>query len=250
MLSQPRCTENTGHTEVIGSGRHKLKSRFVSLHVVSAYQGSPVVKPSSRGREAKCVRNTRLRRGLIRERPSATLVLHHVLEVTKMNASKNFLLCFCAAAALSTTSTWAEKPEWAGKSGGGKPEKRKEVVQQSRPKTTAPQVSVQISIGSYFVDSQRAVVRDYYQPGIQSGSCPPGLAKKNNGCMPPGLAKKWRVGRPLPADVTYYSIPNSVSIQLGVPPSGHKFVRVAADILLIAVGTGMVVDAIEDLGRL
>jgi len=109
---------------------------------------------------------------------------------------------------------------------------------------------MQINVGGYFVDSQRAVVRNYYQPRIQSGSCPPGLAKKNNGCMPPGLAKKWRVGRPLPGDVTYYSIPNSVSIQLGVPPSGHKFVRVAADILLIAVGTGMVVDAIEDLGRL
>lgn len=167
-----------------------------------------------------------------------------------MNASKKSLLCIFAAAALSTTSTWAEKPEWAGKSGVGKPEKRKEIVQQSRPKTTAPQVSMQINVGGYFVDSQRAVVRNYYQPRIQSGSCPPGLAKKNNGCMPPGLAKKWRVGRPLPGDVTYYSIPNSVSIQLGVPPSGHKFVRVAADILLIAVGTGMVVDAIEDLGRL
>jgi Ni/Co efflux regulator RcnB len=37
---------------------------------------------------------------------------------------------------------------------------------------------------------------------------------------------------------------------LGTPPAGHKFVRVASDILLIAVGTSLVVDAIEDLGRL
>jgi Ni/Co efflux regulator RcnB len=36
---------------------------------------------------------------------------------------------------------------------------------------------------------------------------------------------------------------------LGYPPAGHRYVRVAADILLIAVGTGMVVDAIEDIGR-
>jgi Ni/Co efflux regulator RcnB len=35
-----------------------------------------------------------------------------------------------------------------------------------------------------------------------------------------------------------------------VPPEGHKFVRVASDILLIAIGTSLVVDAIEDLGRL
>jgi hypothetical protein len=32
-------------------------------------------------------------------------------------------------------------------------------------------------------------------------------------------------------------------------PSGHKYVRVASDILLIAIGSSMVVDAIEDLGR-
>jgi hypothetical protein len=32
--------------------------------------------------------------------------------------------------------------------------------------------------------------------------------------------------------------------------SAYRYVRVASDILLIAVGTGMVVDAIEDLGRM
>jgi len=40
-----------------------------------------------------------------------------------------------------------------------------------------------------------------------------------------------------------------VLVQLGPPPSGHKFVRVAGDILLIAIGSGMVIDAIQDLGR-
>jgi Ni/Co efflux regulator RcnB len=39
-------------------------------------------------------------------------------------------------------------------------------------------------------------------------------------------------------------------VQLGAPPAGHRYVRVATDILLIAVGTGMVVDAIEDLDRM
>ena len=36
---------------------------------------------------------------------------------------------------------------------------------------------------------------------------------------------------------------------MGNPPPGYKFIRVANDILLIAVGTQMVVDAIEDLMR-
>ena len=104
--------------------------------------------------------------------------------------------------------------------------------------------------GARFGERHRESVRDYFEPRVRAGRCPPGLAKKNNGCMPPGQAKKWRKGYRLPSDVIYYDVPNSVSIRLGVPPSGYKYVRVAADILLIAVGTGMVIDAIEDLGGL
>ena len=77
-----------------------------------------------------------------------------------------------------------------------------------------------------------------------------GLAKKNNGCMPPGQARKWAVGQPLPRDVVYYSVPQSSIIQLGAPPPAHRYVRVASDILLIANGTGLIVDAIQDLGRI
>ena len=80
--------------------------------------------------------------------------------------------------------------------------------------------------------------------------CPPGLAKKNNGCMPPGQAKKWRLGRPLPHDVIYYDVPPPLVLQLGAPPAGHRYVRVAGDILLITAGTAMVVAAIQDLGRM
>jgi len=49
--------------------------------------------------------------------------------------------------------------------------------------------------------------------------------------------------------VIFYDLPPTILVQLGPAPPRHRFVRVAQDILLIAVGTGMVVDAIEDLGR-
>jgi hypothetical protein len=68
--------------------------------------------------------------------------------------------------------------------------------------------------------------------------------------MPPGQAKKWRYGRPLPRDVIYYEVPHELVVRLPPAPPGHRYVRVAADILLIAVGTAIVMDAIEDLGRL
>ena len=107
-----------------------------------------------------------------------------------------------------------------------------------------------IHVNVHFGDHERVVVRDYYEERGRVGRCPPGLAKKHNGCMPPGQAKKWHKGRPLPRGVVYHDLPPRVVIQIGTPPSGYKYVRVAADILLIAVGTGMVVDAIEDLGRM
>jgi len=92
-----------------------------------------------------------------------------------------------------------------------------------------------------------AAIHDYHFNEYQAGRCPPGLAKKHNGCMPPGQAKKWAIGRPLPRDVVFYDLPSGINI--GPPPPGYRFVRVASDILMISIGTGMVMDAINDLGR-
>lgn len=106
------------------------------------------------------------------------------------------------------------------------------------------------SVNIYFNTHHRDVIRQYYDDSFHSGHCPPGLSKKHNGCQPPGLAKKWHLGRPLPSDVIYYDLPPYLIISLGVPPEGQKYVRIATDILLITVGTGMVLDAIQDLNRL
>lgn len=41
----------------------------------------------------------------------------------------------------------------------------------------------------------RREVYDWYEETYGRGHCPPGLAKKLNGCLPPGLAKKrYRIG--------------------------------------------------------
>lgn len=143
-----------------------------------------------------------------------------------------------AAAVILAAPAHADKPSWAG-GGKGKPNAERDRDQGSHS-----------GGGNYFDQRRHAAVRDYYVQEHRSGKCPPGLAKKNNGCMPPGQAKKWRTGHPLPRDVVFYDLPPQLVVKLGVPPSGHKYVRVASDILLIAVGTSMVVDAINDLGRL
>jgi Ni/Co efflux regulator RcnB len=100
-----------------------------------------------------------------------------------------------------------------------------------------------------FGENDRVVVHGYFAGLAERGRCPPGLAKKHDGCLPPGQAKRWSIGRPLPRDVIFYSLPQELVVQLTPPPAGYRYVRVASDILMIAVGTGMVTAAIEDLGR-
>jgi hypothetical protein len=160
------------------------------------------------------------------------------------------MLLLCAAALLACGASFAEKPEWAGGKdkhaqhgkhdtdhGGGKKNKKH-----------APDQELQV--GAYFGEPQRVAAREYYAKQFKAGHCPPGLAKKNNGCLPPGQAKKYTIGQPLPGGVVYYPVPAPVMVQLGRPPAGYKYVRVATDILLIAIGTSMVVDAIQDLNGL
>lgn len=102
----------------------------------------------------------------------------------------------------------------------------------------------------FFDTGHRDIIRDYYRNQFSAGHCPPGLAKKNNGCLPPGQAKKWRVGHPLPHDVIYHDLPHDLVVRLGHDNPAYKLVRVGADILKIGVGTGLVVEAVEDLGGL
>lgn len=167
-------------------------------------------------------------------------------------------LVLAVAVALCAAPAWAEKPEGAGKGKSGKPDKSRGEAREREPDREADRAQSREKSQDregerrerHFDERQRNLVSGYYGTQLRSGHCPPGLAKKNNGCQPPGQARKWQVGRPLPGDVIFYELPRQVLADLGPPPARHRYVRVAADILLIAIGTGMVVDAIEDLGRM
>ena len=143
----------------------------------------------------------------------------------------------------------AGKPEWAGQGHGKKAQQQEEDDQGRAPAQAQSSGGVNLSVHIGFGAQQQRAAQDYYGAQARSGKCPPGLAKKNNGCLPPGQAKKWQKGHALPRDVQYYPVPNELVVRMGVPPSGYKYVRVAGDILLVAVGTMVVVDAIEDLMR-
>ncbi|HEY2942179.1 MAG TPA: hypothetical protein VGN09_07075 [Vicinamibacteria bacterium] len=97
-----------------------------------------------------------------------------------------------------------------------------------------------------FNDRDREQVRTYWVETYGRGKCPPGLAKKGNGCRPPGLAKeRYVIGQRLPAVVVVQPAPRVLVTRLGPPPAGYEYVMVDGDLLKMAVGTRLVVDAIR-----
>ena len=170
-------------------------------------------------------------------------VIHHLKSFMKNKSLRIRIAATLVLAAFAAPCAQADKPEWAGKGKGGG-EWHDKGKGKGHDKGHDEERAER-----YFSDQHRVVVHEYYGEAFRSGRCPPGLAKKNNGCMPPGQAKKWRIGRPLPREVVYYPVPQDLIVRLGPPPSGHRYVRVAGDILLITTGTAIVVDALRDLGR-
>ena len=133
-----------------------------------------------------------------------------------------------------------DRDDKPGHGRGGPPERA--VTAPSQP---TAQINIVIS------EHDRNIVYGYYRTEYAAGNCPPGLAKKNNGCLPPGLAKKqWQMGRPLAGDVVYYPLPPALLGQLSPAPAGYQYVRVANDVLMMAVGTRLIAGALADLGGL
>ncbi len=151
-----------------------------------------------------------------------------------------FASAFLAGIIAASGVALADKPSSAGDGKHGKKgEQAEEKYDDHRDAT----------VSFSFNNDSRQIIGDYYGAQARAGKCPPGLAKKHNGCQPPGQAKKWAKGKPLPADLRYGNLPSDLLRRLPPPPSNHRYVQVAGDVLLIAVGTSMVVDAVEDILR-
>jgi hypothetical protein len=99
-----------------------------------------------------------------------------------------------------------------------------------------------------FGGRERDAASAYFVETRGRGKCPPGLAKKNNGCLPPGQAKKrYVVGRRLPDGVIFEEPPRELIVRIGAPPSGYRYAVLDGDLIKLAVGTLLVVDAIDGL---
>src|SRR5512135_3632594 len=110
-----------------------------------------------------------------------------------------------------------------------KPKKQKE-------KSHETQVTV------VFSATQREAARSYFVKEHGRGNCPPGLAKKHNGCLPPGQAKKrYVVGHSLPQGIVVGELPVELSMRIGPAPRGYRYGILDGDLVKLAVGTMVVV---------
>lgn len=96
-----------------------------------------------------------------------------------------------------------------------------------------------IIIGSH----DRNIIRDYLAQDFHR-KCPPGLAKKHNGCLPPGQAKKYHVGERLPKGVGYSNLPQSLMDLLSPPPQGYQYVKIDKDVALMSEAGKKIIDAV------
>ena len=100
------------------------------------------------------------------------------------------------------------------------------------------------------IDRDRDTVRTYYRKEFVAGNCPPGLAKKNNGCLPPGQANRaWVVGQSLPPEIIYQPMPRELWTQLTPPPAGYEYARVDDNIVLISTATRIIAGMLGNIGN-
>ena len=95
---------------------------------------------------------------------------------------------------------------------------------------------------SFIKDHDRDVLARYLKENRKS--CPPGLAKKRNGCLPPGQAKKYGRGDIIPEGVKLQTLPERILEELLRPPVGTAYARVDDNVYLINESTRKVIEAV------
>jgi Ni/Co efflux regulator RcnB len=157
-----------------------------------------------------------------------------------MTTSLRALLACALVASVAAWSAQADKPAHAGTKGkkGGPPKG------ESQRSSDRHDYDVEIRFDTGVRDDYWR----WYEEEYGRGNCPPGLAKKNNGCLPPGQAKKrYTIGAPLPSGIVLQPLPGGLARRIGAPPAGYRYGIVDGDVVKLAVGSMLVVDALGGL---
>ena len=141
-----------------------------------------------------------------------------------------------------------DKGDDHGNGGGRHGNKHSQKNEDKAEKKAEKREREDIKQGAYFNDQHRTYARQYYSTTYKDGKrCPPGLAKKNNGCMPPGQVQDLVVGQPIPSNVKVYQVAQPVIQKLPPAPAGYRYERIGGDIVLVQQQNNIVVDVIKGL---
>lgn len=110
----------------------------------------------------------------------------------------------------------------------------------------ASRVPERIDPALRFTSRDRELFQAWAVDEYGRGKCPPGLVKKDGDCLPRGLARKrYTIGQPLPGAVVPAPVPLDLTRRIGMPPIGYRYGMIDGDLVKLAVGTGLAVDAID-----
>lgn len=131
-----------------------------------------------------------------------------------------FIMAVLLLAAISTPAA----ADSGGKHGGGR-----------EPRVESRDIGDVVS-DVLITAAERALIGDYYRThAVPADSLPPGIRKKvaRGKPLPPGIAKRF---------------PDGLSGQLRARP-GYDFRTVGADVVLVEIASGVIVDVIKDILR-
>jgi hypothetical protein len=109
-----------------------------------------------------------------------------------------------------------------------------------------------------FSDLERQLILDYYARqaaasggGGSSGGGGPGQGhgRGHGGGLPPGIQRRLDRGGTLPPGIARQGLPPGLAGQLPAPPSGYARQIVGADVVLVAIATGIIMDIIRGVVR-
>lgn len=176
---------------------------------------------------------------------------------------KTFLLA-SVVLGLAATPALAQKDKSHGKHGASKHSVEHRSMVHSQRGTTRLSTRVDANRNGILDRRERGYVdrnrdgRDdrfagRYDNRYGANSCPPGLAKKGNGCMPPGQAKRlFREGQRIPGGYNYYTdysnIPMQYRTQYGLTDD-NRYIYRDNSIYVVDPRTSVVEQIIQTLIR-
>jgi hypothetical protein len=106
-----------------------------------------------------------------------------------------------------------------------------------------------------FSELERRMILDYYARqaaptgGGGGGGQGRGHGRGNSGGLPPGIQRRLERGGSLPPGIARHGLPPGLAGQLPPSPSGYIRQVVGADVVLVAVATGLIMDIIRGVVR-